>query len=374
MSVFAIYWSNMTLMRQSGKVQDGTRQFSNGYRSMMSDPRTNSAQNAQDAKAIESAAQANGSASPISPLLRLIAGSLNTLARVSPNAAAAVLQQLWFRPLHGKPSARSQAFWRSAERDCTVNSTREDIRVHLWGHPDAPLVLGVHGWRGSGVQFRHLVEPLVAQGYQVGLFDLPAHGMHPARATHVLEFAHVLVEIQTLLGGPAAVVAHSFGCQSVVQASAMGFSPQYPVFVAPALDMTVMMQRFGAALGLISPLQTRFEARVDRTVRAIAKQWTGQPLSTTELLSHDFVREHLDGPGLLIADRDDGEIPWSEIERVESYWHQADTCFTRGLGHYNILKAQPVIAQLVEHLAAQSAGTPLHSTRPTALDLQCPGG
>ncbi|WP_167856129.1 alpha/beta fold hydrolase [Natronospirillum operosum] len=318
---------------------------------MMSDPRTNSAQNAQT---IESPAQARGSASPISPVLRLLAGSLNTLARISPNTGAAMLQQLWFRPLHGKPSARSRAFWRSAERECTVNSTREDIRVHLWGQPDAPLVLGVHGWRGSGVQFRHLVQPLVAQGYQVGLFDLPAHGMHPARATHVLEFAQVLVNIQAALGQPAAVVAHSFGCQSVVQAMAMGFSPQYPVFVAPALDMTVMMQRFGAALGLISPLQTRFEARVDRTVRAIAKQWTGQPMSLTELLSHDFVRRHLNDPGLLIADRDDDEIPWSEIERVASYWHQADTCFTRGLGHYNVLKDTGVVETLVGRVLSMS--------------------
>ncbi|WP_167856131.1 hypothetical protein [Natronospirillum operosum] len=49
------------------------------------------------------------------------------------------MQQLWFRPFHGKPSAR---------------------------------------------------------------FDLPAHGMHPAHAAQVLEFARVLVNIQATLGQP----------------------------------------------------------------------------------------------------------------------------------------------------------------------------
>lgn len=185
----------------------------------------------------DSAKAASRQPGPVPLTYRALATGLNALGMVSPGLSARILQSLWFRPLHAKPSLRAQAFWQSAERRQAVTSRHCMLDIHYWGDPKAPLVLGVHGWRGSGVQFRHLVAPLVEAGYQVALFDLPAHGPHKTRFTHVFEFSQALLDIQKWIGQPAAVMAHSIGCQVVIQAMAQGFQTQSFVCFAPGINM-----------------------------------------------------------------------------------------------------------------------------------------
>jgi alpha-beta hydrolase superfamily lysophospholipase len=256
------------------------------------------------------------------------------------------LQSLWFRPFHARPSQRSQAFWQSAHRRSQVQSGQDTLDLHFWGDPAAPLLLGVHGWRGGGVQFRHLVQPLTDAGYQVCLFDLPAHGMNRARFTHVYEFMEVILSIQDQIGRPAGVIAHSIGCQVVVQALARGFQPGYLCFIAPGLNMEAMIDRFCQTLGLSRSVQRSFKARLALKTIGISEAWIGTRETLFQTLSHDVARQHLTRPGVLIADDQDEEIDWRDITETSGYWPLAERRFSSGLGHYRILKDETVVADL----------------------------
>ncbi|WP_127558110.1 alpha/beta hydrolase [Saccharospirillum alexandrii] len=284
---------------------------------------------------------------------RALAAGLNLIGRVSPTLSARVLQTLWFRPVHGRPGQRTQAFWQSAERRHCLITDIDGIDLHFWGNPDAPLILGVHGWRGTGAQFRHLVPGLVEEGYQVCLFDMPAHGMNRTRFTHVFEFMQVLLSIQGQLGRPAGVIAHSLGCQAVVQAVSQGFEPGHLAFIAPGINMDAILDRFCQSLGLSSNVHKRFKTRLGTQSIPLSQAWIGTRETLYERLSHQVARQYLNHPGLLIADDQDEEIRWQDFQSITGYWPQAETSFSSGLGHYRILKDEAVVHRVAAYFGRQ---------------------
>ena len=303
----------------------------------------------------DSARTPSRQAGPVPFSYRALAVGLNAIGELTPELSARILQSLWFRPLHARPSSRARAFWRTAERRQAITTRQSVLDVHFWGDAEAPLVVGVHGWRGSGVQFRHLVEPLVAAGYQVALFDLPAHGPHKTRFTHVFEFSQALLDFQEQAGQPTVVMAHSIGCQVVIQAMAQGFQTLSLVCFAPGINMGAMMQRFSELLGLTDRVSRRFIERVASYSRTISRQWVGTNQTLIERLSHDFTRQHLNGPGLLVADDQDEEIDWQDTVTLADYWQEAETHYTSGLGHNRILKEAEVINAVLTFLDKQDS-------------------
>lgn len=284
---------------------------------------------------------------------RALAVGLNLIGRVSPDLSARILQGLWFRPVHGRPGKRTRAFWQDAHRRQVLITGADGVDLHFWGERDAPLILGVHGWRGTGAQFRYLVPELVKAGYQVCLFDMPAHGMNRTRFTHVFEFMQVLLSIQTHLGQPAGVIAHSLGCQAVVQAISKGLKPGHLAFIAPGFNMEAMLDRFSQSLGLSAKVHQRFKTRLGAQSIPISEAWVGTRETLYQRLSHQVVRQYLNHPGLLIADEQDEEILWQDFQTITDYWPQAETSFSSGLGHYRILKDETVQRRVTTYFSCQ---------------------
>ncbi|MEX0622916.1 alpha/beta hydrolase [Saccharospirillum sp.] len=284
---------------------------------------------------------------------RAMATTLNLIGRVSPDLAARILQALWFRPVHGRPGKRTQTFWQSAHRRTVLLTGQGGVDLHFWGDPGAPLILGIHGWRGTGAQFRHLVPGLVDAGYQLCLFDMPAHGMNRTRFTHVFEFMQVLLTIQSRFGRPAGVIAHSLGCQAVVQAIAKGFQPGHLAFIAPGINMEAMLNRFSQSLGLSAAVHDQFKTRLAARSIQLSQEWVGTRETLFERLSHDMARQYINHPGLLIADDQDEEINWQDFKTTMAYWPRADTRISSGLGHYRILKDEAVLDSLAEYFRGQ---------------------
>lgn len=297
---------------------------------------------------------------PMPSSYRWIAKGLNGLGALSPKLAGKILTRMWFTPFHGKPSSRTLAFWQTAHRRKTVWTGKEWLDLYFWG--EGPTVLGVHGWRGSGSQFRHLVEPLVAAGYQVCLFDLPAHGMNKTRFTHVFDFVSTLLAIEKKFGPIAGVVAHSFGTQAVVQALGRGFNPGHLAFFSPGMDAEAMLENFSDFMQLTDSVKGSFKQQVTKKAGPITERFLGEKVGIWQRLSHGFAKTQLpEKAGIMIADDQDEELHWSTFEQTADYWVAADKVFTSGLGHYQILKDPQVIKALVayfQRVRTQVVGAP----------------
>lgn len=290
---------------------------------------------------------------PMPASFRHLGRALNALGWVAPSLAGRLLTRLWFTPLHGEPGARTQAFWASADRRQTLYLNPQALDLHCWGAPDAPMILGVHGWRGSGSQFRQLVTPLVNAGYQVCLFDLPGHGLNPSRRTHIYEFAQVLLTLQSQLGRPAAVLAHSLGAQTVIQAMAQGFQTGQLALVAPGLEVRGLVNRFQQALGLNTRNRMAFERQLTAHTQSLSRRFLNTESTIWERINLDFAAAYLQLPGVLVLDEDDEEIPTADLQRTAAAWPQAESILTRGLGHSGALKDAAVIRQLADYFARQ---------------------
>jgi pimeloyl-ACP methyl ester carboxylesterase len=269
--------------------------------------------------------------------------ALNVMSHLGNEWAANILSNLWFTVFKSKPKPWIFEFWQQAESRVEVQLKDKSIPVSLWGQ--GPLVVTMHGWSGSGVQFRRLIPGLVAAGYQVAAFDAPAHGSNPGKHTHLLEFIDSLLAIQQQIGPVDTVMAHSLGGMAAVAAAQRGLSVRQMVLFGPHLDVQKMYQTYSDLLNLNPKLSSRFRHKIGQKmadILGVEDVWA--------LFTPANLLAQADYQGLLIYDHEDQEIPLEQFKAVEQHWQGCQILETEGLGHHRILKDETVIESVLSYM------------------------
>lgn len=76
-------------------------------------------------------------------------------------------------------------------------------------------------------------------------------------------------------------------------------------------------------------------------------------------------------PLLVVHDRDDDEVAWSDGAAIARAWPAAELVTTRGLGHRRILRDPAVVARVTAFLAERLARDPGLTAEPSALAALC---
>jgi pimeloyl-ACP methyl ester carboxylesterase len=258
------------------------------------------------------------------------------LSAVAPGAAARLAIQLWFRPPRPKVHPLAKEFKQTGDRSTMLVRGRP---VAVWSWGSGPTVLLVHGWGGYGGQMQPFVEPLVRAGYQVVIFDAPAHGesgpsqLGEKRAT-LFDFAYVIDAIGTERKGLAGIIAHSGGCTAVAWCLvAARWKPKALAFIAPMASASAYRTVFHRALGLSEDVERRF---IDLTSRQFGFEWE-------ELEVPRMAARAMTPPLLVVHDRSDNETSWAEGAAIAEAWPQSILKTTEGLGHRRILRDPDVV-------------------------------
>jgi pimeloyl-ACP methyl ester carboxylesterase len=215
------------------------------------------------------------------------------------------------------------------------------LRVHAFG--EGPLVVLVHGWQGAGSQMRSLAEAIVAAGFRVAIFDMPAHGEAPGWSTSGPEFTRILRGVATQLGPLHAVVGHSLGGTAALSCAAAGLPLAGVVAIAPIPSFEFTLRGHVRAFGL-SPFAKELLAR-----RLEARTHTQRD----EL---DLANLDLPVPALLIHDLLDRTIPSRHSRRLKDTWRRARLIETCGFGHRRVLEAELVAQAIVAFLVTLPGG------------------
>ena len=275
---------------------------------------------------------------------RMLGYVFNLISLFNLDWASNKLSELWFTVFKPKPQDWVYSFWNEAERSVEVHLSDKTIPVYLWGR--GPLIVCMHGWAGSGTQFRHLIPSLVKAGYRVAVFDAPAHGFNPERTTHILEFAQSLLAIEQQIAPIHTVVAHSFGAMATLTAKYYGLAVENMVFIAPGLDVVEIFDSYRNSMNLNQSLVDQFREKVGRKIAEITHidmPWAFfQPANLMKYSSES---------GLLVFDHDDEEVSLAQFRKTASEWNQCDIHETHGLGHFRLLKDKTVIRKISEHIA-----------------------
>ena len=264
--------------------------------------------------------------------------ALQLYGRVSPRKAGRLVNRMAFRPSRLPVPIRYEPLLDNAGSYTQLQHGARTIPVYSWG--EGPVILGVHGWAGAGIQFGAWVNPLVEAGYRVVLFDAPAHGRAQGESTDLFEMAEVTARVAASVGRVHGVLAHSVGCIAVTRAIADGLKANYLVMLAPPAGLRAVMDNLGRQLGLSGDvLAVHLQLMEERFGPSVWEQLNLEALSRS-----------LTQRGLIVIDDDDTSISPDESEQIYDNWENATVLRTRGLGHHRLLWSPMVVETVLRDL------------------------
>jgi pimeloyl-ACP methyl ester carboxylesterase len=270
-------------------------------------------------------------------------------ALLAPDLAGAWAERLFLTPPRPKDAVLASLDLIDAKSGLLEHKGRA-IATWTWGarSREAPAVLLAHGWGGNAAQMRGFVFPLLSAGYRVVAFDQPAHGVSEGKLSGLPDFAEVLAEVAWQAGegqgGVEGVVAHSLGGAATVLAIARGLKAQRVVLIGTSLDVGAHARRFARWHGMPERVREAMQAAIEER---FGVRWS--QLDVAKLAPR------LAAPALVIHDREDRAVPWTEAARFAGLWPQARLLLTRGLGHRRILEDESVTRAAADFIAGRSA-------------------
>jgi len=261
---------------------------------------------------------------------------------LAPELAGAAAERLFLtppRPRYAGASAMDLIDGRSA----IVEHKGRAIATWRWGRNDAPAVLLAHGWGGNAAQMRPFVWPLLSAGYRVIAYDQPAHGVSGGKLTGLPDFADVFTELAWHYGGVKAVIAHSLGGAAASLAHARGLPLDSAVLISPPADMVGYSRRFARWHWIPEGIRRSMQVAIEERYGV---SW--------DELDPARLAPRLSARALVIHDRDDRMVPWTQGSRVASLWPKARLFSTDGLGHGRILAVEGVTRAAVEFISGRS--------------------
>lgn len=275
--------------------------------------------------------------------LTLMRGAMGVLSRTAPQFASRLAADLFMKPRRHTTPQRERELLREATPFSVSLGLATRLQAWRWGQADQPMVLLVHGWEGRGSQLAAFVPPLLDAGYSVVAFDAPGHGGSTGNRSSLPHFAWA---VRGVAGGvtPHAIIAHSLGCAATTLALREGMQAGRVVFVAPPLNPSDYVMRFGDILGISGPVLERMKLRIEER---FLRRWSDYAL--------DVTARDMTAPLLVVHDHDDEETFHAEGAALAAAWPGAQMLSTTGLGHRRVLRDRAVVDAVAKFVSARPA-------------------
>jgi pimeloyl-ACP methyl ester carboxylesterase len=185
-----------------------------------------------------------------------------------------------------------------------------------------------------------IAQDLLAQGFEVVLFDVPAHGEAIGARTDPAEVRDVIRKIAQQLRPIHAIICHSLGgvwalcawnddCRAKTVISIA--SPSTHKFL---VEKFVQLYQFGSEIteGIVKELESRFGETV----------WID--FSPSEIVKRIGV------PGLIIHGKNDDYVPPAHAEQLRSNWNNATLEIVEGVSHFDVVGSSRVRGLVTKYL------------------------
>lgn len=269
----------------------------------------------------------------VSLQIRVIRILFRLLYSVSPMLASRLGTYLFLMPRQRPYSQKALAVLASAQSTTFQHGSRQ-LQGYIWGEPDCPAILLVHGWESNAGSMRAFVPPLVQRGYRVIAFDAPAHGRSAGSSTTIYDYSGALQSISEEFGPIDGVIAHSLG--AVATMLMLGREAQLGVkrvviLAAPA-NMVDIIRAWGEFLHFPHSVINQMRQRlIDRIGLPIDDQTVERAVANISI------------PGLIIHDENDSVIPHGNAFAIHNRWKSASVAATQGLDHIGILHSPKTV-------------------------------
>lgn len=217
-----------------------------------------------------------------------------------------------------------------------------DIVGYRWNKGGQRKALILHGFESSAINFGRYINPLTKKGYEVLVFDAPAHGRSSGKQVTAIIYSDFIKYIQENYGPVQSYVAHSFGSLALSLAlTEIPHNESYRVaLIAPATETTTAIEQFFQFLQLDAMVKSEFEN--------IIVNLSGHPVSW---FSINRAMKNIQAKILWMHDEDDKTTPLSDALKVKAEnYPNVRFVITKGLGHSRIYRDDEVCRTVVDFL------------------------
>lgn len=265
----------------------------------------------------------------------LVFRTLFTVLQLFPPIATRVACRRFFQPRRYRPVKvnRLRAY------DFTLDNAQK-VRVYEGG--EGPCVLVMHGWESSVARLAVLLDTLVRNDFRVVAFDMPAHGHSPAADTDILQITDIIMTLAHSSGPFVAAIGHSFGGVCLANAIRGKLEVGRLVLVSTPSTLIGMIDKYCRALGI-------WRSTRNRLVRAIQERLASSELEREFDLR--LILKESGVPTLVIHDRKDRVVPFSEGEQLSRARAGVQLFATDNLGHSRIISDAQTIDKCISFIA-----------------------
>lgn len=216
------------------------------------------------------------------------------------------------------------------------------LKAYEWGKGEKTVLL-VHGWESRGTAMRSFVPALVAHGYRVVAFDGPAHGNSDGKRTNLPHFSGAVKAMIRQLDGVEAIIGHSFGGATSVFSLAWDEN-------APWLDKLVLIGVPNRLEFVLEDALNTLKApkSVARKFKSLIQTKVDVPIQEANVAASGSQLKL--GEALIVHDKKDPIVPFSEAETTFQSWDNANLLVVDGLGHFKLMKDKAVVEKVVHFI------------------------
>ncbi|MCF6223056.1 MAG: alpha/beta hydrolase [Flavobacteriaceae bacterium] len=271
------------------------------------------------------------------PKIILISGKV--LQFISNKLATKFAAKIFSTPLKFNIPERELMMRKSAKKESIeIKSIQKKVMVYSYGYSRKKVLL-VHGWSGRGTQLYQLADKILENQMMVISFDAPAHGLSSGKITIMNEFVKTILELESKYGPFHAVIGHSFGGMSLLNAISSGLKTEKLVTIGTDDAVTEILMNFVKKMEL-KPI----------IAEDLAKFHLKKYDIDIDTYSSHHNAKKVEIPTLVIHDSEDKYVPVSSAFSIRQNLKNGELLITNGLGHHKIFKDNKIMQRIVNFI------------------------
>lgn len=265
---------------------------------------------------------------------------LKTISLLSPRKAAEAAYKIFCTPYATKYPKKSPPIFHKAEK-LAFEIDGSTIRGFCFKpeHPNGKKILIVHGFSSYAYKFEKYILPLKKEGFEVLMFDAPAHGSSDGKLINAYIYSKAILKIEALYGPLDGIMGHSLGGL----ASALAFETlpnrenRKLVLIAPATETEGAIENFFTIIPA--------DEKVKLAFREMINEMTEHPVS---YYSVSRVIKNISSPVFWVHDKHDAICAFSDVKPLLSLdLPHVKFLITENMGHSRVYKDNKVCTEIV---------------------------
>ena len=268
-------------------------------------------------------------------IAKIIGAFINIISYLSIKLSSSIALELFSKPLKGRFKSKN-LFLESSKKEFLYHNGLK-IATYHWSGPKETILLA-HGWQSNSGRWKNLILRLAKLGYNIVSLDGPGHGCSGNKSFNAILYSKF---IGVVCGqyNPSILIGHSVGGMAI---SYFLHKSQYKkinkfIFLGSPSGFTNILNNYIILMQYNNRVRKGLEHRIQDRFK----------LPSSHFNTANFINK-IDCRGLIIHDKTDPIIPYSDALEIFSAHKKSQLYTTEGLGHG--LKSKKVTEKIIEFI------------------------